>query len=307
MIAETGKRIGEVLGVNYVKDIDYDNMSVRVEVRENNENYARVKYAEYRTLYFSSRTSELLNAYISENSALLADTEYLFINLHGPNKESLLPGGISAGNHLYERRSSMNTTTNYKTIMQRGSWLRLVAVLLTLVMVMGTITVSAASKKSTEVASKTKLINAMQEESAGTIVFKTDKAMSIKIPAKDSKKNKLYSVNKKLVIDAPNASVTNAAKFESVTIEAAKYYTENVSGNTITLNGFDVSINVSAKKKIKKLIVNADNADISVKKKGSIEDLVFKNRCTVYLFRNVTYCNNISKVHGTGNRETKID
>ena len=111
MIAETGQRIGEVLGVNYVKDIDYDNMSVRVEVRENNENNARAKYAEYRTLYFSERTSELLNAYISENSALLADTEYLFINLHGPNKgKAMTVNAVYSMLKLLENRTGIKST-----------------------------------------------------------------------------------------------------------------------------------------------------------------------------------------------------
>lgn len=43
MLAETGYRIGELLGVKYVKDIDYRNHMIRVCFREDNENEARAK------------------------------------------------------------------------------------------------------------------------------------------------------------------------------------------------------------------------------------------------------------------------
>ncbi|MCR4651141.1 MAG: tyrosine-type recombinase/integrase [Lachnospiraceae bacterium] len=83
LLAETGMRIGEVLGVNYVRDIDYEKRIIRVEMREDNENRARAKNAEYRNTYFSKETLELIQSYLSENAELLSRTEYLFINLHG--------------------------------------------------------------------------------------------------------------------------------------------------------------------------------------------------------------------------------
>ena len=43
ILAETGFRIGEVLGIDYTKDIDYQNRKVRVRFREDNENGARAK------------------------------------------------------------------------------------------------------------------------------------------------------------------------------------------------------------------------------------------------------------------------
>lgn len=111
MLAETGERIGELLGINYVKDIDYDNMSVTVEVREGNENGARAKYAEYRTVYFSKRTLEILEAYISENSVLLANTEYLFINLHGKSKgKPMTADGVYSMLKTLEKRTGVKST-----------------------------------------------------------------------------------------------------------------------------------------------------------------------------------------------------
>lgn len=174
----------------------------------------------------------------------------------------------------YERRSTMNTTTNSKPIIGRGYWLRFLAVLLTLVMVMGTIPASAAKKTSSvEVSTKASLVKAIKKDGKATITLKTDKAVSIKIPSTQG------STTKKLVIDAPNASITNKTQFDTsgktpaVTIKAVKYYTESVSGNTITLSGDGARINVSEKKTLKSLTVNGDNADICVRKKGKIENL----------------------------------
>lgn len=48
LLAETGCRIGEILGINYIKDIDYRNRMIKVYFREDNENDARAKNAEYR-------------------------------------------------------------------------------------------------------------------------------------------------------------------------------------------------------------------------------------------------------------------
>lgn len=71
MLAETGYRIGELLGVKYVKDIDYRNHMIRVCFREDNENEARAKNAEYRSAKVSNDTFEFhgLSGKISENPA----------------------------------------------------------------------------------------------------------------------------------------------------------------------------------------------------------------------------------------------
>ena len=49
LLAETGYRIVEILGIDYSKDIDYQNHIIRVYFREDNENGARAKNAEYRS------------------------------------------------------------------------------------------------------------------------------------------------------------------------------------------------------------------------------------------------------------------
>ena len=57
LLAETGYRIGEILGIDYSKDIDYQNHIIRVYFREDNENGARAKNAEYRSAKISKDTT----------------------------------------------------------------------------------------------------------------------------------------------------------------------------------------------------------------------------------------------------------
>ena len=84
--AETGLRIGELLGIRFSQDIDYENHTLEVNYRENNVNNARSKNAEIRRVKISDETFDLLLLYISENQELLYKADYLFINLFGNNK-----------------------------------------------------------------------------------------------------------------------------------------------------------------------------------------------------------------------------
>lgn len=83
LIAETGFRIGEILGVDYIHDIDYQHHMVGVYFREDNENDARAKNAEYRKAKISDDTYEFLMYYIAEYRELLQHQRFLFINITG--------------------------------------------------------------------------------------------------------------------------------------------------------------------------------------------------------------------------------
>lgn len=83
LLAETGFRIGEILGVDYVKDIDYRTHIIGVYFRDSNENNARAKNAEYRKAKISDETFEFLMFYIAKNRTLLQHQNYLFVNLTG--------------------------------------------------------------------------------------------------------------------------------------------------------------------------------------------------------------------------------
>ena len=85
MLAETGYRIGELLGVKYVKDIDYRNHMIRVCFREDNENEARAKNAEYRSAKISNDTFEFLMDYLAKYRKILQHQDYLFVNIMGEN------------------------------------------------------------------------------------------------------------------------------------------------------------------------------------------------------------------------------
>ena len=60
MASELGFRIGELLGIDYTKDIDYENHSVRVYFRDDNANDARAKNAEERKGRLSADTYDFI-------------------------------------------------------------------------------------------------------------------------------------------------------------------------------------------------------------------------------------------------------
>lgn len=83
LIAETGFRIGELLGIRYSKDIDFEQRTIKVSFRDDNDNMARAKNAETRTLKISKDTMAVMEVYISEDRHLLKNTEFLFVTLFG--------------------------------------------------------------------------------------------------------------------------------------------------------------------------------------------------------------------------------
>lgn len=83
LLAETGFRIGEVLGIDYTRDIDYERHTISVYFRDDNENNARAKNAEYRRAKVSDATFNFLLRYMSEYRKLLQHQTLLFINIAG--------------------------------------------------------------------------------------------------------------------------------------------------------------------------------------------------------------------------------
>ena len=95
MISELGFRLGEILGIDYTKDIHYETHEVRVRFREDNENDARAKNAEERKGKLSEDTFQFLMYYISEYRELLQHQTFLFINIAGETKgEPLMPSSV---------------------------------------------------------------------------------------------------------------------------------------------------------------------------------------------------------------------
>lgn len=86
LTAELGYRIGEILGINYARDIDYANHQIRVDFRDDNENDARAKNAEERDGKISDETFEFLLYYLSEYWDLIQHQDFLFINIKGETR-----------------------------------------------------------------------------------------------------------------------------------------------------------------------------------------------------------------------------
>ena len=111
LLAETGLRIGELLGVDYTKDIDFENRCIWVKFREDNENDARAKNGEYRAVYFSGETLDLLNTYIADNAEYLSGTKYLFINLHGKTAgKPMTVNGVYSFLAILEKTTGIEST-----------------------------------------------------------------------------------------------------------------------------------------------------------------------------------------------------
>lgn len=83
LTSELGFRIGEILGIDYTKDIDYENHEIRVDFRDDNENEARAKNAEERRGKISRDTFDFLLYYLAEYWDIIQKQNYLFINIKG--------------------------------------------------------------------------------------------------------------------------------------------------------------------------------------------------------------------------------
>lgn len=111
LLAETGFRIGEILGIRYAQDIDYEKHTIKVAYREDNENDARAKNAEIRRAKISDETFEIMMYYISENRRLLDKTEYLFVNLSGITKgKPMNVNAVYSAFGLLEKKTGIEVT-----------------------------------------------------------------------------------------------------------------------------------------------------------------------------------------------------
>ena len=156
-------------------------------------------------------------------------------------------------------------------VLQRLRIKRILVLVLALVLIMGCIPVSASSKQ-VKVNTRTKLLKEMKKSSSSTIVFSSKTKKTIKIPKIDA------AENKKLIIYAPNATIVNNSLFDEITIKAGKKYTENVSGNKITIKGKNVNFILSKGKSLNAVTIESSNANIDLQKKSSIIELISKKK-----------------------------
>ena len=122
-----------------------------------------------------------------------------------------------------------------------------------------------ASGKTVRVATEKQLKKALKESKVSTIVLRTSSYKDITIKSGTAKK-------KEIVIDAPNAVITNTARFKKVEVIKAKEYIEAVSGNTVKLSG-DAHIQVKEGVSVKKLVLGTVPVYYDIGKNGSIKSI----------------------------------
>lgn len=81
VLADTGCRIGECLGVRYTTDLDYEHKQIKVVFRDKNENFERAKNAEERWMSVSDETWDILQMYLTTYREWLKKNEFLFITI----------------------------------------------------------------------------------------------------------------------------------------------------------------------------------------------------------------------------------
>lgn len=124
----------------------------------------------------------------------------------------------------------------------------LVLVLFAVLMV-STVPAKADTGKTVRVSTVKELKSAMKKSGVGTIIFRTQANLTVKIP------NIKKASGKELIIDAPNCEITNKTKFLNINILKAASYTEAVSGNQITLTGHFIALTVAKKKTVAELTI----------------------------------------------------
>lgn len=134
---------------------------------------------------------------------------------------------------------------------------KVLAVLLVLVMAIGSIPVSAA--KNVEAGSKKEVNDAIGAKKAATVTLATDAEGKIVIHSQDGAEN-----NKKLVIDAPNADIINYGSFKAVNIVACKSYREKGNLNTIYVKDNKAKIKVCKDTLVSNLVVQTKKATIEI-------------------------------------------
>ena len=156
--------------------------------------------------------------------------------------------------------------TNYKKIII--SLVMILSIVLP-VFITNTVEAHAASKKTVRVATEKQLKSALKNSKVGTIILRTQTYNDITINSKKAKK-------KNIIIDAPNAVVTNKSKFKSIELQNAAKYIEAVSGNTITTTAAYV-LEVAEGCSVKKLIMPYLLPGYIIRKGASIKSIVLKN------------------------------
>ena len=117
-----------------------------------------------------------------------------------------------------------------KSLKTLGMLLVVVAIVSSVLIIYGNISVYADNGETVRVSTEKQLKAAIKNADVGTIIFRTNAYINVKIKADENAKSK------SLVIDAPHVNFTNKAVFSDINIYSANKYIESVSGNRISLS-----------------------------------------------------------------------
>ncbi len=149
------------------------------------------------------------------------------------------------------------------------------ALLMVLVMLMTSVgmdpvKVQAAKRRTVTVSTQRELEAAMQEEQVGEIIISTKSKVTLTIPESAG------STNKRLVVNAANATLVNNGSFKKITMKASLHFTESGKGNSIVVKAKQAVITVSSKASVKSLVSNG--ADITLEKNAKVNFLTLKGK-----------------------------
>lgn len=148
---------------------------------------------------------------------------------------------------------------------------RLVALTLALVLIFGALPASAASNEIV-VRTKKQLVKAMQQKSAATIIFRTNRKTKFIIPALEN------SANKKLVMEAPNAKAFNKATFKTITLKSSDSFNERGKDNSLYIKGDGITLTVSKGTEAKKVSISANDVLIKVSDNADAGDIILNKK-----------------------------
>ena len=156
-----------------------------------------------------------------------------------------------------------------KTIRFIGTWLLAIALMISCISPM---CVQAASN--TKVAKTQKqLEKLLADKNTKTIQINTTKKITITIPKGD--------FDKKIIINAPKASVVNKGQFNGITVTNLTKYTEKTKGNTLTVKDNKLTLTVPKSAEVKSVTVSNKKADVKIVADGNVKKVTVNSAKSV--------------------------
>ncbi|MBO4415276.1 MAG: carboxypeptidase regulatory-like domain-containing protein, partial [Lachnospiraceae bacterium] len=151
--------------------------------------------------------------------------------------------------------------------------LKMLSVTLVMVMVFGLVSPAAgASKKTVTVTTLKQLTAAMSDKKAARIVYNSPSKKSLTIKAQAG------SENKEIVINAPEARITNKASFNKITIKDTISFTEKAKGNTIAVKDDDALIKIARNTSVNKIALYGKTSDVRMSAGSNADSIICKKK-----------------------------